>query len=64
MTHQEKLWKVEEIYEWDYVEQEGSWATRFDYRGSNSIWINTDGSIEGSIPKSIVGKLTKLGFKK
>lgn len=51
----EKLEKVEQSFDWSYVEQEGSFATRFDYAGGGrSIWINhSDGSVEGKIPMKL-----------
>jgi len=52
MNISEILEKVEQSYDWSYVGQEGSFATRFDYAGGGrSIWVNhSDGSVEGSIP--------------
>lgn len=54
--------KLEQSYEWDYVEQEGSYATRFDFDGDNSLWINhTDGSAEGNFPNDKIKSLVQSG---
>lgn len=55
---------VQEIYEWDYVEQEGDDRIRFDWRnGQLSFWLNSDMTGEGNLPSSIKSKIVGKGVK-
>lgn len=46
--------KYEYEYDWDYVESEGSDCTRYDWaNGSRSMWVYSNGSIDGNIPKGL-----------
>jgi hypothetical protein len=42
--------KLENEYDWTYVEEEGNSSIRFDY-GEYSMWVNSDGTVNGTIPK-------------
>ena len=58
-------------YEWHYVESEGSYAVRFDWKANDridpdrSMLINKYGSVEGQVPNDarLKRKMKKLGVK-
>jgi len=58
---------LENEYDWTYVEQEGEYAVRFDY-GNASMWVNSDGSVSGTVPtrgadaKRVKAIIKKLGL--
>ena len=53
---------MQEIYEWDYVEQEGDNRIRFDWRqGQISFWLNSDMTGEGQLPSSIKRQVLDKG---
>lgn len=63
MNIADKISKLEGSYDWSYVEQEGSFATRFDFGIGGSIWVNhNDGSIEGKIPNHLKAIFKKAGL--
>ena len=55
--------KLENEYDWTYVEREGKFTVRFDYR-NNSMWVNSDGTISGTAPRDAGLKraMKKLGI--
>ncbi len=60
----ELTWWIEDLYEWDYVETEGSDRVRFDWNnGRFSMWLNSDLSIDGNVPFDIEDKLSEIGIK-
>ena len=55
---------IQEIYEWSYVEQEGSNRIRFDWaNGDASFWLNDDMTGEGELPFAIKRKVLDKGIK-
>ena len=63
--------ELDSEYEWHYVESEGSYAVRFDWKANDridpdrSMWINNNGSVEGQVPNDsrLKRKMKKLGVK-
>ena len=64
--------ELDSEYEWHYVESEGSYSVRFDWKAKNdridpdrSMWINNNGSVEGQVPNDsrLKRKMKKLGVK-
>ena len=64
--------ELDSEYEWHYVESEGSYAVRFDWKAKNdridpdrSMLINKNGSVEGQVPNDarLKRKMKKLGVK-
>ena len=55
---------MQEIYEWDYVEQEGENRIRFDWKnGQLSFWLNSDMTGEGNLPSSVKKQVLAKGVK-
>ena len=54
---------LESEYDFDYVEYEDTNRVRFDHHGDNSFWLNSDGSVEGNVPKLLKPILLGYGFK-
>lgn len=56
--------QLEQHFDFDEVESEGSDCVRFDY-GDNSVWIYRDGCTEGlaTMPKTIQTFINRLGVK-
>ncbi len=55
---QDLCWKLEDVYDWDYIEFEGKNRVRFDWDGGErSLWINDDGTTDGESPPEISGLL-------
>jgi hypothetical protein len=56
--------KIEELYEWSYVESEGQHCMRYDFLHTSgqmaSLWVYENGSIDGLYPKSIEKELNEL----
>lgn len=50
--------QLEDSYDWDYVEHEGTDRVRFDW-GDNSLWVNKDNSFEGNAPNREVKMILK-----
>lgn len=55
----EQMYKLEESYDWDYVESEGGMAVRYDF-GSLSLWIYSSGTCEGHCPKSLKEEIESI----
>ena len=63
--------ELDSEYEWHYVESEGSYAVRFDWKANDridpdrSMLINKNGSVEGQVPNDarLKRKMKKLGIK-
>jgi len=48
-----QAYELEYMWDWSYVESEGQFAIRFDWgpeSNPRSLWVNSDGSHEGSVP--------------
>lgn len=58
------VWWLQDVYDWSYVETEGSDRVRFDWNGnSNSFYINSDLTIRGIIPEDLREKIIEKGIK-
>lgn len=58
------VWWLQGIYEWSFVEPEGSDRVRFDWDESKqSFWLYDNLTIDGFIPEELRNILTEKGIK-
>jgi hypothetical protein len=58
------VWWLQGIYEWSFVEPEGSDRVRFDWNESKySLWLNDNLTIDGYIPEELRHTLEEKGIK-
>ena len=58
------VWWLQDKYEWNNVETEGTNRVRFDWdSGKTSFWLNDDGTLEGPVPDEIKPDLKSKGIK-
>jgi hypothetical protein len=61
-TFNNLLDKLEDSFNWDYVESEGKNVVRFDYR-DYSLWVYRGGDYDGSVPNLKIERiLNKAGW--
>jgi hypothetical protein len=58
------IWWLQDVYEWSFVEPEGSDRVRFDWnKGKDSFILNSDMTINGMIPEELKNEFVKKGIK-
>jgi hypothetical protein len=57
----EIVWWLQDLYNWDYINNKGNDKVRFDW-GSSSFWLNSDLIGEGDIPFEIKDIIYKKGI--
>ena len=64
LEFKELIWWLQGVYEWSFVETEGTDRVRFDWNeGRDSFTLNSDMTIIGMIPEELRSELIKKGIK-